>query len=61
LAYGWSVAVAAQPELGKPRMEKWIGVDDPDIRWVMVQNLRKKRLMRMDAAWVRAQLAALGA
>jgi hypothetical protein len=56
LAYGWSVAVAAQPELGKPRMERWIGVDDRDIRWLMKQNLRKKRLLRMDLAWVEGQL-----
>lgn len=59
LAYGWSVAVAAQPDLGKPRMERWIGVDDRDIRWLMKQNLRKKRLLRMDAAWVEVQLSVL--
>jgi hypothetical protein len=60
LAYGWSVVVAAQPALGKPRMEVWIGSQDPDIRWIMRQNLKKNRLVRMDAAWVQAQLDALG-
>jgi hypothetical protein len=60
LAYGWSVAVAAQPEIGKPRMQKWIVSKDPDIRWIMKQNLKKKRLSRMDEAWVEAQLQALG-
>lgn len=59
LAYGWSVAVTAQPALGKPRMEEWIACQDPDIRWIMKQNLKKKRLLRMDEAWVEAQLAAL--
>lgn len=59
LAYGWSVVVVAQPALGKPRMEQWIGSADPDIRWIMKQNLKKKRLLRMDEAWVEAQLAAL--
>jgi hypothetical protein len=59
LAYGWSVAVSAQPEKGKPRFEKWVGVDDADIRWIMKQNLKKKRLSRMDESWVQAQLEEL--
>jgi len=60
LAYGWSVVVAAQPAMGKPRMERWIGSEDADIRWIMKQNLGKKRLVRMDEGWVHAQLEALG-
>ena len=60
LAYGWSVAVAAQPAIGKPRMEWWMASPDPDIRWIMKQNLKKKRLTRMDEAWVEAQLEVLG-
>lgn len=59
LAYGWSVAVAAHPDPGKPRMARWIGVQDADIRWIMKQNLGKARLVRMDAAWVQAQRAIL--
>lgn len=59
LAYGWSVTVAAHPATGKPRMARWIAHSDPDIRWIMRQNLMKKRLSRMDAAWVQAQLDAL--
>jgi hypothetical protein len=59
LAYGWSVVVASQPELGKPRMAKWIRSEDSDIRWIMVQNLKKKRLRKMDASWVESQLATL--
>ncbi len=59
LAYGWSVAVAAQPAIGKPCMERWIASPDPDIRWIMKQNLKKKRLARMDEAWVKAQLEVL--
>ncbi len=50
--------MAAHPELGKPRMARWIGAQDADIRWIMKQNLGKARLARMDAAWVQAQLAA---
>lgn len=59
LAYGWSVTVAAQPGTSKPAMEKWIACQDPDIRWIMRQNLKKKRLLRMDEAWVQIQLKAL--
>ncbi len=59
LGYGWSVVVAAQPSIGKARMERWIGSWDADVRWIMKQNLRKKRLLRMDEAWVRVQLEAL--
>lgn len=59
LAYGWSVVVAAQPTMGKPRMARWIAADDPDIRWLMKQNLKKKRLLRMDEAWVQGQLRVL--
>ena len=52
LAYCWSVAVAALPEEGKRTMEKWFASDDKDVLWIMRQNLRKKRLSRMDPAWV---------
>jgi hypothetical protein len=52
LAYCWSVAVAARPDAGKPLMEKWLASPNPDIRWIMRENLKKNRLVRMDAAWV---------
>ncbi|HEY4667185.1 MAG TPA: hypothetical protein VIH26_07765 [Anaerolineales bacterium] len=56
LGYCWSVAVAAFPEEGKPRMERWIGSKDRDVQWVMKQNLGKNRLTRLDPKWVeRAQ------
>ena len=53
LGYCWSVAVAAFPEEGKPRMERWIDSKDQDVRWVMKQNLRKNRLTRLDPNWVK--------
>jgi hypothetical protein len=56
LGYGWSVVVAAHPEIGKPRMEKWIRSRDRDILWVMKNNLKKNRLARMDSAWVEARM-----
>ena len=58
LGYCWSVAVAALPDAGKPLMERWLVSRDPDIRWIMRENLKKNRLVRMDAAWV-AQWRAL--
>jgi hypothetical protein len=59
LGYCWSVAVAALPEAGKPYMEKWFASQDPDVRWVMKENLKKNRLSRMDAAWVERWQAVL--
>jgi hypothetical protein len=52
LGYCWSIAVAALPEVGKPLMERWCADADPDIRWIMRENLRKARLLRMDPQWV---------
>lgn len=53
LGYCWSVAVIALPAEGKVLMEKWLVKSDKDIQWVMMENLRKARLARMDSAWVR--------
>jgi hypothetical protein len=59
LGYCWSVAVSAAPERGKPRFERWLDSDDPDVRWVLRENLKKSRLERMDADWVARCRAAL--
>lgn len=60
LGYCWSVVVAAFPEAGKKKMERWFESDDGDVRWVMKENLKKKRLARMDAEWVGAARNRLG-
>jgi hypothetical protein len=52
LAYGWSVAVCASPEVGKALMEKWFQSTDRDVIWIMKENLKKNRLQRIDPAWV---------
>lgn len=52
LSYCWSIAVAAFPIVGKQFMERWFGSDDPDIVWIMKENLKKRRLERMDRQWV---------
>ncbi len=41
------------------QMERWIGSEDRDVRWVMKENLRKDRLTRVDAIWVEAALKRL--
>jgi hypothetical protein len=53
LGYCWSVAVVSLPEEGKALMEKWLVKSDPDIRWIMKENLKKRRIVRMDTAWVK--------
>ena len=52
LGYCWSVAVAALPDEGKAYMQRWLANPDQDIRWIMRENLKKKRLVRLDADWV---------
>lgn len=59
LGYCWSVAVAAFPIRGQKAMEKWFDSADRDIKWVMRENLKKKRLERMDAGWVAVSKANL--
>jgi HEAT repeat protein len=53
LGYAWSVAVVALPEEGLPRMERWLKSPNPDVRWIMRENLKKARLARVDPGWVR--------
>jgi hypothetical protein len=61
MAYCWSVAVVAAPEIGKPLMEKWLVSTDRDVRWMMKENLKKNRLLKMDANWVKECLKKLEA
>jgi hypothetical protein len=56
LAYCWSVAVAACPEKGKKFMEKWVQSKDKNIAWIMKENLKKNRLIKMDKDWVSKQM-----
>ncbi|MBN2304192.1 MAG: hypothetical protein JXQ72_06940 [Anaerolineae bacterium] len=46
LGYSVSVIVAAAPEAGFAQLRAWAAWDDPDVRWVLRQNLGKKRLDR---------------
>ena len=60
LGYCWSVAVAALPGEGKRLMEKWLVDADRDVRWIMKENLKKNRLARVDASWVKAWQSRVG-
>ena len=51
LGYCWSVAAVAAPEEGKKLFGKWFVNKDKDIRWIMKENLKKNRLMKMDPDW----------
>jgi hypothetical protein len=52
LAYGWSVAVVANPARGEPLRETWLRSADRDAAWMARENLKKHRLKRMDPVWV---------
>lgn len=54
--YAWSVVVLALPERGKPRFERLLDSDDADVCWIVRENLRKKRLERIDRDWVNRSL-----
>ena len=46
LAYCWSVACAALPEVGKPLMEKWITRPDPDVRWIICGHVHLDQVIQ---------------
>ncbi len=52
LGYCWSVVVAACPDEGMRRFEHWVTSREPDVRWVLRENLKKARLIRLDPDWV---------
>lgn len=54
LGYGWSVAVAADIAIGLPALERWLSDPDPDVRWIVSQNLGKARLVKLAPGWVEA-------
>jgi hypothetical protein len=47
LRHDRSVAVAADPEPGLAAFDALRGIPDPDVCWVVRENLKKKRLRRL--------------
>lgn len=56
LGYGWSVAAEACFNCALPYLDKWCTHTDQDVRWVIRENLGKKRLIKAAPAWVDEQL-----
>lgn len=50
LGYAWSVVVAADPDPVWPRFValSQSHANDPDVQWIVRENLKKKRLIRLD-------------
>ncbi len=44
LGYALSVLAAAEPERGFALLERWAARPDPDLNWILRENLKKKRL-----------------
>ena len=53
------MAVVALPAAGRPTMERWLDTPDADVAWIMRENLKKNRLLRLDPEWVEHCAAAL--
>lgn len=47
LSHSLSVAVAALPDQGFDDMQRWAALGDPDLDWLLVQNLTRSRLMNV--------------
>lgn len=50
--YCWSVAIVASPDEGKKKFEKLFPVKNKHVLWIVKENLKKHRLMKMDGEWV---------
>ena len=47
LGYAWSVVIAALPEEGLPMFHALETKVDPDVEWIVRENLKKARLKRL--------------
>ncbi len=64
LGYAWSVLVAANPATCRPAFERWLlqaeATHDKDLLWITRQNLKKNRLLVLDAPWANSWATRLG-
>ena len=60
LGYGWSVLIVALPEAGKKSFQAYLKNKNKHINWIVKENLKKNRLLKMDKEWVDSMAAALG-
>ena len=64
LGYGWSVVIVSTPENGKRYFEKLFHLSGKHVSWIIKENLKKNRLIKMDSEWVKKcsiRLTAAGA
>jgi hypothetical protein len=59
MGYCWSVIIAAYPDAARSSFERWLEYRDHDLAWMLKENLKKKRLQRLDPDWVDACLKKL--
>jgi hypothetical protein len=52
LGYGWSVVIVSTPKSGKSYFEKLFPLPGKHIHWIIKENLKKNRLLKMDPEWV---------
>jgi hypothetical protein len=52
LGYGWSVVIVHIPDEGKLAFENMFSFTGKHIRWIIKENLKKNRLVKMDKKWV---------
>jgi hypothetical protein len=50
--YCWSVAIVASPEDGKKSFEALLPAKNKHTLWIVKENLKKNRLLKMDREWV---------
>ena len=60
LGYGWSVVISHEPEEGKSAFEQLLALPGKHIRWIIRENLKKNRLIKLDSPWVTSCLAQIG-
>lgn len=60
MAYCWSVAIVAAPEEGRKTFEQWLNSKDKDTIWILKENLKKNRLIKIDKEWVESCNIRLG-
>jgi len=53
LGYGWSVVIVSAPGKGKRYFEKLFQLPGKHVSWVITENLKKNRLIKMDSEWVK--------
>ena len=52
LGYGWSVLIVNHPAASRPVFETLAISQNPNLLWIVRENLGKSRLVKMDADWV---------